>query len=343
MKNNLITKVLRYRHFNCYTYLSTMKKIFCTLLLLVVFISCDKKSEVEKKVEEIPLELTVERFDKEFFETKPEDLDRLKKKYPAFFPEEVEDTVWINKMRHPLWRELYSEVQKTFGDFSAQKDSLENLFRYIKYYYPETRTPKIVTLIYEMDYSTKAIYADSIVLISLEMYLGKDHKFYEFPAYQKQNFTKKQILPDLVSSFAMGKIPPPRDNTFLSQMIYAGKELYMKDLLLADYSDADKIGYTPEQIAFCEENETYMWSYFIEEKLLYSTDSRLPMRFLNPAPFSKFYLEIDNDTPGRVGAWIGWQIVRAYMDHNKVTLQQMLLEDAGEIFNKSKYKPRKNG
>jgi uncharacterized protein YjaZ len=67
----------------------------------------------------------------------------------------------------------------------------------------------------------------------------------------------------------------------------------------------------------------------------------LANRFINPAPFSKFYLEIDNESPGRVGAWIGWQIVRSYMKNNEVSLKQLLVMDATEIFNNSKYKPKK--
>nr|HRM13383.1 gliding motility lipoprotein GldB [Flavobacterium sp.] len=64
-------------------------------------------------------------------------------------------------------------------------------------------------------------------------------------------------------------------------------------------------------------------------------------RFINPAPFSKFYLEIDNESPGQVGAWIGWQMVRSYMENNKVPVADLLKTDAKEIFSKSKYKPKK--
>ena len=85
-----------------------------------------------------------------------------------------------------------------------------------------------------------------------------------------------------------------------------------------------------------------MWRYFLDSKLLYDNDSKLPGRFLEPAPFSKFYLEIDNESPGRVGQWIGWQIVRSYMDHNDATLQKMLMTDAREIFEQSHYKPKRN-
>lgn len=319
-----------------------MKKLFTVFAFIVVLYSCDKKSEVEKAVGEIPLEIKVERFDKAFFEAKPENLPQLKKQYPFFFPGN-DDKVWLDKMQNPQWRELYNEVEKKFGDFDKEKDSIEGLFKHIKYYFPETRTPKVITVISEMDYQNKVIYADSLLIISLELYLGKNHRFYQFPEYLKQNFEPNQILPDIASSFSLRKIPPPSENTLLSHMIYAGKELYLKDLLLPDYSDADKIGYKPEQIKWCQENEMYMWRFFVEESLLYDTDQKLLPRFINPAPFSKFYLEIDNESPGRVGAWLGWQIVRAYMENNKVSLQQMLKTDPKQLFEQSRYKPKKDG
>ncbi len=313
------------------------------ITVAITLISCDKKSKVEKAVEQIPaIEIKVERFDKLFFETPPQDLSKLKKEFPFFFPAGNDDAVWTNKMKDPIWRELYSEVQKKFANFEPVHKEFETLFKHMKYYFPETKTPKIITVISEMDYNNKVIYADSLVIISLELYLGKDHKFYQFPKYLKQNFEQNQIMPDIVSNFSIKKIAPIADKNLLSQMIYFGKQLYLKDLLLPDYSDADKIGYTPKQILWCQENESYMWRYFLEKEMLYSDDQKLNTRFITLAPFSKFYLEIDNDSPGRVGTWIGWQIVRSYMKNNEVTLPQLLKMNAKEIFEKSKYKPNKN-
>ena len=305
------------------------------------FLSCDKKNKTENAVTAIPLELKVERFDKIFFETPPKDLEKVKTAFPFFFPAGNDDSVWLDKMQDPIWREVHTEVQKKYADFEPVKADLELLFKHIKYYFPETKTPKVITIISEMDYTNKAIYADSLVIISLELYLGKNHKFYQFPNYIKQNFEQKQIMPDIVSSFSSRKIPSVMDKDLLSQMIYRGKQLYLKDVLLPDYSDAEKMGYTPEQIKWCEENESYMWRYFIEGELLYSADQKLVTRFINPAPFSKFYLEIDNESPGQVGAWIGWQMVRSYMENNKVPVADLLKTDAKEIFSKSKYKPQK--
>ncbi len=318
------------------------RRIFLIITITIALISCNKKSKTEKAVEAIPVRLKVERFDKLFFETSPKDLAKLKKQFPFFFPPGNVDSVWTNKMKDPIWRELYTEVQKKYSNFEPVHNELETLFKHVKYYFPQTKTPKIITVISEMDYNNKVIYTDSLVIISLELYLGKDHKFYQFPKYLKQNFEEKQIMPDMVSSFSTRKIAPITDKNLLSQMIYFGKQLYLKDLLLTDYTDADKIGYSPEQLKWCQENESYMWRYFLEKEMLYSDDQKLNTRFINLAPFSKFYLEIDNESPGRVGTWIGWQIVRSYMKNNDVSVAQLLKMNAKEIFEKSKYKPQKN-
>lgn len=318
-----------------------MRKCLLSLLLVLFFCSCDKKSKVEKIVEEIPVEIKVERFDQAFFEAKPENLLQLKQKYPLFFPKGTEDAVWIEKMQHPQWRELYQEVQKKYKNFDPVAADIATLFKHIKFYFPKTKNPKLITLIGEMDYNTKTIYADSLVLVSLELYLGKQHRFYQFPEYIKQNFEQNQIVPDIASSFLQSKIPPATDKAFLSQMIAFGKELYVKELLLPDFSEADIIGYTAAQQNWCLENEGYIWRYFIDKEMLYSLDAKLIPRFISPAPFSKFYLEIDNDSPGQVGAWIGWQMVRSYMKNNDSSLEAMLAMSAKEIFEKSKYKPKK--
>ncbi|MFT5958857.1 MAG: hypothetical protein ACI8VJ_000607, partial [Polaribacter sp.] len=77
------------------------------------------------------------------------------------------------------------------------------------------------------------------------------------------------------------------------------------------------------------------------EKLLFSTDTNLNKRFLEIAPFSKFYREQDNLSPGQVGVWVGWQIVTSYMKHNDVSLQELLQINELDLFKESKYKPRK--
>lgn len=90
-----------------------MKSYVFSLLLLFFFLSCETKNKTEKAVEGIDMDLKVVRFDKVFFETAPQDLPKIKKEFPFFFPAGNDDAVWLEKMQNPLWRELYTEVQKS--------------------------------------------------------------------------------------------------------------------------------------------------------------------------------------------------------------------------------------
>ena len=310
---------------------------------MLLLISCKEEDKKEKEIAAIPVaDVTVQRFDRKFFEGKPDNLSRLKTEYSYLFPSGVEDSVWVNKMRDTVQLELYNEVQKKYPDTKEIARDLEDLFRHIKFYFPDFEQPAVVALVSDNE-DIKALYADGLVLLPLSLYLGKDNYLYEgLPQYTLQGFERSRMLPDVAASFAAGKITPPRDRTLLELMVYYGKELYMQDILLPDATDAEKIGYTPEQIEWAQENEAEMWRYFVENSMLYNTDPKLPARFINPAPFSKFYLEIDNESPGMLGRWLGWQIVRAYRSNNKnVTLQELLAMDAKTIFENSKYKPRK--
>lgn len=318
-----------------------MKNYLILFIIFIAFTACDKKNATQIKIDEIPVKIEVDRFDKKFFESKPENLQELKNQYPYFFPGNDDDS-WKERMTDPQWRELYNEVEKKYSNFDKEATDIEELLKHIKHYFPNSnKDPKVITIIGDMDSDMKAVFTDSLLIVALELYLGKDHKFYDYPAYIKKNFEPEQITSDLAQDFAERKIAPPRDKTLLAQMIYNGKILYLKDLLIPAASDGQKIGYSPEEIEWAKENENYMWRYFIENKLLFDTSSKLGNRFINPAPFSKFYLEIDNESPGGIGKWIGWQIVRSYSKNSEVSLETLLQTDAKEIFENSKYKPKK--
>lgn len=320
-----------------------MKNVLWLILSFLTIVSCKNETKPKVDVSNIPVSFNVERFEQMFYTAKPKDLPKLKAEYPFLFPEMFADSVWTNKMNDPISKELFGEVQKKYTNLGSLETDIEDLLKHVKYYFPEKKIPRVITVISEVDTEAKAIFVDDFLFISLDCYLGKNHRFYEsFPEYKRIEFAESQILPDIVSSFSYGKIAPPKDRTLLSLMIYKGKELYMKDVLIPEVSDFDKIAYTENKYIWCQENEAEIWSNFIENKLLYDTNPKNEQRFMNDAPFSKFYLEIDNESPGRVGQWVGWQIVKSYAEnHPEETLQEILALDAKTLFEKSKYKPKK--
>jgi gliding motility-associated lipoprotein GldB len=313
------------------------------ILAIVLFLSVSCKKEIAKKVDvsNIKVTVSVNRFEQKFYEADETTLPALKNEFPYLFPVQ-NDSVWLNKMKDEEEGELYTKSQLVFGDFENEKAKIEDLFKHVKYYHPNFEAPKIITLITNLDYQNKIVYADSLLFVSLDMYLGKDSEVYQdFPVYLSQNFDKSQLVVDMASAISDRYFTAAKSRQFLDMVIGAGKKMYMVDSYLPSVSDPQKIGYSETEYAWAMANEAQIWKYFIENKVLYSTDSKLVDRFMAVAPFSKFYIDIDKDSPGRIGVWLGWQIVRAYMNNNEATLQQLLKTDAEEIFKKSKYKPKK--
>lgn len=319
-----------------------MRKILSVIVVISLMISCNNESKLEQEIAKIDVTVTIERFDKLFAKTTPNSLPKLKSDYPFMFSKRYNDSIWLDRINDTLQQQLNIEVENAFADDSSFEDEIQSLFQHLKYYFKIFKSPRIITVTSDVDYRNKTIVTDTIVLIALDTYLGEDHEFYRgIHNYIKQNFKPSQIVSDLATQYAQQNIYQPKRKSLLDEMIYFGKVLYFKDTMIPFKSDEEKIGYTKEQLDWAIDNESYIWSYFVERELLYNTNPKLVMRFINPAPFSKFNLELDKESPGRLGQYIGWQIVRAYIKNNDVTLLQMLSTNAEDIFNNSKFKPRK--
>ncbi len=319
-----------------------MFRIIGLLILVFIFTSCDSLSKEEQEIEKISLDLKISRFDKKFAQVNADNLSELKAEYPYLFPEKFTDSMWLAKAADTIQQELNVEVEKAFPEFSKEEDGLYDLFQHTKYYFPSFKIPHIITITSEVDYRNKVLLTPDFLFISLDTYLGKDHPFYiGLQEYLKKNFEKDQILPDVANEIAEQFVPKPDSKTFLAHMVYYGKILYLKDRLLPKIADHHKIGYSEEELEWANANEEEVWRYFVERELIFDSNTDLHSRFLYPAPFSKFYLELDAESPARLGQYIGWQMIRQYMNKNNVSLQEMLTTNAETIFNKANYKPKK--
>lgn len=319
-----------------------MRKLILLAILLGTIVACNKQDAVEKEIAKIPITISIDRFDKKFSEVNETNLVALKEAFPYLFPKQYPDSLWLAKTKDTLQQSLHREINKVFTSTDGLKDDLKMLFQHAKYYFPDTQTPQVVTITSDVDYQQRVLLADSLLFIKLDTYLGSDHKFYNgIQQFHSKNMNANFIVSDVAAILAQQKVAFNREQTLLSKMIYHGKQLYVKQLLIPFKEAHDVIGYTEDEFTWSQANQAQIWRYFVERELLFSTDKKLEARFINPAPFSKFYLELDNESPGMLGKYIGWQIVTSYMDNNKVTLEQMLQTDAETIFNKANYKPKK--
>ncbi|MFY7671260.1 gliding motility lipoprotein GldB [Tenacibaculum sp. MEBiC06402] len=318
-----------------------MRKLLTFLLMLFIVTSCKEENKLDINVSDIDVDLKLARFDIDFYKTTPETLAKTKEIYPMFFPHDI-DSVWVNKIQNKDEQELFAETQKVYSDISFLENQLKQLFQYVKFYDKKFEEPVVITMLTNVDYENRVLFDGGLLLISLDCYLGDNHEFYiDFPEYVKQNNRKNHIIVDVANAIINKQMLPNNERSFINKMIYEGKKMYLLDAYLPRISDREKIGYSDTKFNWAKESEEEIWKYFIEKELLYDTDSKLNKRFLDTAPFSKFYLGEDNLSPGRIGVWIGWQIVRSYMENNDVSLPELLQTEEDIIFKKSKYKPKR--
>ena len=317
-------------------------KYFSLFLILLNLVSCNKNEKEVVDVSKMDVNFDVRRFEQRFYTAGPENLLTLKSDFPFLFPEPNPDSVWTAKMKDEDELFLYKASQEVFGDFSKEKIAMAELFKHVKYYFPKFEAPRVITILSNVDYDNGIIYADSLMFVSLDVYLGKEHEVYEdYPNYIKQNFTPDHLMVDAAWQLASPVVKPNPLKSYISKIIQEGKKMYAIAAFLPDSSEQEIIGYTPEQYEWAVQSESNIWKYFIQKEMLYANDPTLTERFISDAPFSKFYLEVDKDSPGRIGVWFGWQIVNSFMEHNDLSMQEMLVIDNEELFTKSKYKPKK--
>jgi gliding motility-associated lipoprotein GldB len=319
-----------------------MRFLSAFFIVLNLFFSCSNKNDSKIDVSKVNVDFVVKRYDIDLYTATKETLPKVKEKYPYLFPKEFTDSLSLSKINDQQEQELFSETQKVFKDFSPIQKQISSLFKHIKYYNAKFKEPTIVTMLTNIEYDSRVIYADSLLLISLDVYLGKNHSFYgDYPKYIKENNTKEHLVVDVAKAIIDKQMYPHNTRSFIGKMIIEGKKMYALDIYLPSVSNKEKIGFAQEKLNWAEANEEEIWTYFIDRKLLFSTNTKLNKRFLENAPFSKFYMEQDNLSPGKIGVWVGWQIVKAHMKHNDVSLQELLKMSEEEVFNKSKYKPKR--
>lgn len=323
------------------------------LTLSILVFSC--KTGVDEKlnadVSDIDIkDVKIQRYGKDLFSIDPDnivsELRSLSGKYYFFLGGNIDDTLNLIQIKSyitdPNLKELASVTFNKYQDLSDLESSLTTAFKHYKYYYPDYNIPQVYTYISGLDFEYPVRFVDTVMIIALDMYLGHDAKFYKqigLPQYKTDFLDKDFIVVDCMQELAKKNISfDPSNKTLLDQMINRGKALYFLDAMLPGIADANKIKYTPEQEKWCKENESNIWSMFIDQQLLYSKDLPVVNKYINDGPFTN---GLSKESPSRLGDWIGWQIVRSFMSNNDISLQQLMqLKDSQKILKESLYKPR---
>jgi hypothetical protein len=322
------------------------------VLLLSLMVSCtDNPLDVD--VNGVEVELQIKRMEQKIFDpslktTQDYNLTNMElyKEFGLLYE------IWLTKMlgephptdplsgeylkqfaQHPDMLEINAEIQKKFGDFTSYESQFENAFRYYSYYFPDSTLPRIVT--FYSNFNANVFPVDKQLGIGLEMYLGPDHSIINslpqdmFPQYLINRMDEKYLVADAMKFFLLSKFSKEQQGAdFLTTIIELGKIMYLLDAMLPFETDEVKMGYTSAELLWCKDFEMEIWQTIVDEGVLYSKDKIVITQFLNEGPFTK---GLPPESPSRVGAWLGWQIVRDYMASTESTLHELLNQKSPKV------------
>ncbi len=325
-------------------------RILILSIVLLVFGCRDKGCQIPDEAADIPVTVEIERLEGPFFEIKSkEDAAKFMNEHPLFARKflqkgQIPDPVLLNSLQglatNAELRKLKDEAVQRFGKMEQEKEQLETAFKVLKYYYPDFKEPQVKTFVSGL--SQDLLVTDSLLVFGIDFFIGKKASYrpdtydYILSRYERENMVPAAMLL-LSNKYNKANF---LDRSLLSEMITAGKAYYFVKTIMPCTPDSLIIGYSDQKLADVKHNEGKIWAHFIEKSLLYEKSPFVVNKYIGERPNTP---EIDASAPGRIGTWVGWQIVKKYMERNPdVTLPQLMAnDDYRKIFDGSKYKPEK--
>ncbi len=320
-----------------------------TILLFSTLTSCTNKDDaypLDTSNVDLP-QIKIKRYEEALLNTKVSELSQklpeLQKEFPLFLQGDLDDTLNIIQLAEFIQtdyiQQAKEECQLQYADLSFLENDIAVVFQRNKVLFPNFNYPEVYTYISGFDINQRTAYFEDATTISLDMYLGEDYKDYQkfgFPSYKQKFFKKEYIVRDLTEELNLYQIP--RGTNFLEMAIAEGKKLFLLDVLLPHTQDSIKTKYSLKQLTWTAENERELWSFIIENELLYSKDAKVLQKFFVDSPFTSYF---GQDSPPRLGQWLGWQIVQRYFQaYPKEDIAEFLKEEnAQKILKKSGYRP----
>ncbi len=342
-----------------------MNRSFLLTGLLCVLGACHRTNAPD--VSNVQVNLKIDRFDQFLFlKLDTSDATRaytqLQASYPYFAPDFLTNILELPPPRPPftdtvsrntfaelkrfihLTHDIYDSISPQF-DEAANKSSLTQAFKYLKYYHPGYEPPRIVTYLGPFNAPGVAL-TNQAIAIGLQLYAGQNFSFYLnpegielYPRYISRRFEQPYIPVNVMTAVIQDLYPDKNTGrSLIEQMVEKGKQWYLLDRLLPETADSLKTGYTEQQLEWCGNNEGLVWDFLLQSNDLYSTEPSFIQTYIGEAPTTR---DMPPASPGNIGQWIGWQIVQSYADKNPgVSADALMKMDAKKIFSASKYKPR---
>ena len=134
---------------------------------------------------------------------------QIKKKYPNFFYDTTLD--FKNEvLLDDTLNLILDSVKNIFGDNLPQLNQLEKGFCNYKMYFPANSFSVYTYIEGTFDYRYPVVFSDEKLFISLDLFLGEKHTFYDsFPEYISFGHDTTYLPPTAFITLGRSTYPPP--------------------------------------------------------------------------------------------------------------------------------------
>jgi len=334
------------------------KTIILSLIVIVVggFVACNKNKRFEVPGSVPKIEVKVIRFDKDFLTLDTNKIDagikELYRRYPDFMSiytgdilgADPHDTAQVSDLvlgflSDTVFKSVNERALAVFADESPFEQQLSSAFTKLHYYFPEIKIPEIYFFV--SGFNRSLLFDNEIIGVGTDMFLGVDYPRYQSFTYQYliNNMHPESITPSVMKGWLYNNFPYVHgEERLLENMLYRGKIMFLLSVLMPDETPDLLMGYEKNQWEWSRKYEKQIWETIIDRNDLFTSDLMLIKKYIDEAPFTA---TVSQESPGRLGVWLGWQIVQSYMDkHPEVTLRALMLDNNyKQIFDKSGYQP----
>ena len=307
----------------------------------------------------VDLDLRIERLDQDLFRSANDTTGnfnlRLYATYGPFYQEYVERILRLAPLddprlpvaltgftMNPDWSALQLRADSVLGDMEPQRAEFELAFERLKTFFPDSIVPRIIAFNSGFNYGVTP--TDSVLGVGVEWFVARGSRVEAmlaadvFPQYMKERMRPEMLVPSAVKGWLQVHYTRDvRGADVLTNLVEIGKVMYLLDALLPETNPALKLAFSDDQLKWCEDNEFNIWKELVAKEQLYSKKTEDIDRLLNDGPFTNGF---PRESPGHIGEWIGYRMVKAYMDdHADMTMTQLFTDADARAVLKS-YKPR---
>lgn len=305
------------------------------IMAMALLTGCWGDADDRLETGDVDLSITIGRLDRDLFHAPTDGLAAASLKahatYGEFYRLYIEDILQgaplgdprlpmvLNRfVTDPDWSSVQEAIDAELGDMEAERKEFEEVFKRLKVLFPNSLVPRIIA--FNSGFNYGIVPTDSVLGIGAEWFIGSDHPVIghlapeAFPQYVKDRMVPAMMVPSAVKGWLLVHyLGDVEGADVLTNLVEVGKVMVLLHTLLPDTPPHLLFAFSPQQLAWCEAHEYDVWREVVNGELLFSRKGMDVGRLMNDGPFTN---GLPRESPGHIGEWIGYRMVRSYLEAN---------------------------